>query len=246
MLSPKLLTISEKARGSSMIRTVVSVLLISASSTVVLAQDSLKVQAVHQAPPSSLSPEILRGLDGEKAYRIQDQQGADFARIWLRKATPGSEKPGGPKGVVQFPFLADGELLGVLEFAREGHDYRDQAVTKGVYTMRYGLQPVNGDHLGVSPFRDYILLLPASKDKAIAAPTRKQLEERSAESAGTSHPASFLLMMAPGGAKPEPAMVHDAEKDTWSVILPLRIQVKGGGEPMVHPVQLVVMGMSTA
>ena len=97
--------------------------------------------------------------------------------------------------------------------------------------MRYGLQPVNGDHLGVSEYRDYILLLPAAKDKAVAAPTRKQLEERSAESAGTSHPASFLLLMAPSGAKPEPAMIHDTEKETWSVVLPLRLQVKGSLVP---------------
>jgi hypothetical protein len=229
-----------------MIPSFLASLLISASTSAVLAQDSLKVQAIQQAPPSSISPEILHGLDGNQAFRIQDQQGSDFARIWLRKATPGSEKPGGPKGVIQFPFLADGELLGVLEFAKEGHDYRDQPVTKGVYTMRYGLQPVNGDHLGVSPYRDYILLLPASKDKAVAAPTRKQLEERSAEAAGTSHPASFLLLMAPAGAKPEPAMIHDTEKDTWGVILPLRLQVKENGEPMVYPVQLVVVGVSAA
>jgi hypothetical protein len=220
--------------------------LIAVSASAVLAQDSFKVQAVKHAPPSSVSPEILQGIDGQQAFLIQDEQGGDFARIWLRKATPGSEKPGGPKGVIQFPFLADGELLGVLEFAKEGHDYRDQAVAKGVYTMRYGLQPVNGDHLGVSPYRDYILLLPTSKDKAVAAPTRKQLEERSAEAAGTSHPASFLLVMAPNGAKPEPAMVHNTEKDTWSVILPLRLQVKGSGEPMVYPVQLVVVGVSEA
>ena len=182
-----------------MIRSFLASLLISASATAAFAQDSLKVQAVTQAPPSSISPEISKDLDGQHASLIQDEKGGDFARIWLRKATPGSEKPGEPKGVIQFPFLKDGELIGVLEFAKEGHDYRDQAVAKGVYTMRYGLQPVNGDHLGVSEYRDYILLLPTSKDKTVAAPARKQLEERSADAAGTSHPASFLLLDGAGG-----------------------------------------------
>jgi hypothetical protein len=216
-----------------------------ATTTGGFAQESLTVQAHKQAPPSSLSPEILKVLDGQ-SYRIQDEKGEPFAEIWLRQATPGSEKPAGPKGTIQFPFLADGELLGVLEFGREGHDYRDQPIAKGVYTMRYGLQPVNGDHLGVSTYRDYILLLPAAKDKTIAAPTRKQLEERSAESAGTSHPASFLLLMAPPGSKPDPTMHRDAEKDTWSVVLPLRLQIKGAGEPIVNPVQLVVLGVAAA
>ena len=134
----------------------------------------------------------------------------------------------------------------MLQFTAEGHDYRDQPIAKGVYTMRYGLQPVNGDHLGVSTYRDYVLLLPAAKDKSVAPPTRKQLEERSAESAGTSHPASFLMLMAPEGAKPESAVVRDAEKNTWSVVLPLSLQVKGQAEAMLYPVQLVVVGSAAA
>ena len=69
-----------------------------------------------------------------------------------------------------FPFLADGELIGVLQFATEGHDYRDQSIAKGVYTMRYGLQPVNGDHLGVSTIATTRCLLPAAKDQTLAIP----------------------------------------------------------------------------
>jgi hypothetical protein len=209
------------------------------------AQESLKAEPCKQAPPVSVSTEITKALDGQ-SIRIQDEKGELFADVWLRQATPGSEKPTGPKGAIQFPFLADGELLGVLEFGHEGHDYRDQPIPKGVYTMRYGLQPVNGDHLGVSTYRDYVLLLPATKDKAIAAPARKQLEEKSSESAGTNHPASFLLLMAPPGSKPEPAMHRDADKETWSVILPLRLQAPGAGEPIVYPVQLIVVGVAAA
>jgi hypothetical protein len=219
--------------------------LLGVMTTGAFAQESLTVQARKQAPPSTVAPEILKMLDGQ-GFRIQDEKGEPYAEIWLRQATPGSEKPTGPKGAIQFPFLSDGELLGVLEFGKEGHDYRDQPIAKGVYTMRYGLQPVNGDHLGVSTYRDYVLLLPAGKDKAIAAPTRKQLEERSAESAGTSHPASFLFLMAPPGAKPDPSMLRDAEKNLWSVVLPLRLQVKAAGEAIVYPVQLVVLGAAAA
>lgn len=211
----------------------------------VQAQEAIKVEALQQAPPSSLAPEMQAAL-GAQGVRILTEQGRPLAQIWLRKAIPGSEKPAGPKGAIQFPFLADGELLGVLEFAAEGHDYRDQPIAKGLYTMRYGLQPVNGDHLGVSTYRDYVLLLPSAKDKSLAVPARKQLEERSAESAGTSHPASFLMLLAPEGAKPEPAVVHDAEKSTWSVVLPLRVQVKGQAESTTYPIQLVVVGMAAA
>jgi hypothetical protein len=220
-------------------------LLFCAGGAVGRAQDSLKVEVLKQIPPASIAPEVLTALSGQ-GFRIQDGQSRNVAEIWLRKAIPASEKPAGPKGAIQFPFLADGELLGVLEFAIEGHDYRDQPIAKGVYTMRFGLQPVNGDHLGVSTYRDYVLLLPAKKDKSLSLPPRKQLEERSAESAGTSHPAAFLMLMAPPGSKPEPSVVHDTEKNTWGVVLPLSLQVKGQAEPILSPVQLVVVGAAAA
>jgi hypothetical protein len=205
-------------------------------------QESWKVEVLKQPPPEAVAPEI-RSVLGDQGFRILDEQGKTHAEIWLRRAIPSSDKPGEPKGAVQFPFLKEGELLGSLQFATEGHDYRDQSITKGVYTMRYGLQPVNGDHLGVSTYRDYSLLLPASKDRTLVAPSRKQLEERSAESAGTSHPAVFIMLMAPVGAsKTAASIVRDAEKDTWSVVLPLTLRVKGQSESIVHPVRLVVDG----
>jgi hypothetical protein len=114
-----------------------------------------------------------------------------------------------------------------------------------VYTLRYGLQPVNGDHLGVSPYRDYALLLPAAKDVAPAAVAKKPLEERSAESAGTSHPATLMLLTAPAGGS-APLMVHDAEKDAWGAVMPLSLGVKGSAVPTTLNVQLVVVGVAPA
>jgi hypothetical protein len=209
----------------------------------VLAQEPYKVSVLKEAPPQSAASAI-RDLIADQGFRIQDDKGQTLADIWLRKTIPGSEKPSGPKGAVLFPFLADGELIGLLQFPSEGHDYRDQPIAKGVYTMRYGLQPVNGDHLGVSIYRDYSLLLPAAKDQTPALPSRKQLEAKSAESAGTSHPAVLLLQGPPAEASKTifPSMIRDAEKNTWSVAVPFNILVKGQGEPIVQPVLLVVVG----
>jgi len=179
-------------------------------------------------------------------YRVVDAQGKPFAEFWLRKAVPASAKPAGPKGNVLFPVLAEGELLGALRFPGEGHDYRDQPIAAGVYTLRYGLQPVNGDHLGVSPYRDFALLVPAGKDKDLASLTAKRLEESSAEAAGTSHPAVLMLLAAPGGAQGEPTVVHDEAKDTWGVVAPLGLSVKGeSGSPSL-PIQLVVQGVAAS
>jgi len=224
----------------------VSTLLVFTCGAACLAQESFKASVLKQAAPESIAAEIRGTLDGQ-TFRVQNDQGKTLAEIWLRKATPAGVKPAGPDGAVQFPFLADGELIGAVQFAAEGHDYRDQPIAKGVYTLRYGLQPVNGDHLGVSIYRDYSLLLPASKDRSLKRPPRKQLEERSAESAGTSHPAVFLMLEAPpDAAKAEPSMIHDAEKNTWSVVVPLNLQVGGKGEPIIYPVSLVIVGAAPA
>jgi hypothetical protein len=208
------------------------------------AQESISLAELKQPAPDSVAAAVRDSLSAQ-GYRIQDKEGRTVADLWLRKATPAAEKPAGPKGAIQFPFLADGELLGVLQFAIEGHDYRDQPIAKGVYTMRYGLQPVNGDHLGVSTYRDYSLLLPASKDQALAAPSRKQLEERSAETAGTSHPAIFLLLSAPpDSSKAAAKVIRDDEKNTWSVVVPVSLKIKDQGEPLSYSVRLVLVGVA--
>ena len=104
-----------------------------------------------QSPPESVSA-VVRESSVRAGISNSGQSGPNTAGSLAAQGDAiRSEKPAlasGPKGAVQFPFLADGELVGVLQFGMEGHDYRDQAIAKGVYTMRSRLrQPVNGDHL---------------------------------------------------------------------------------------------------
>jgi hypothetical protein len=206
------------------------------------AQGSYKVELLNEGPPAALAPAVRATLN-TRGYRLVDDQGKSYAEFWLRKAIPASGKPAGPKGTIQFPILDEGELLGALRFPGEGRDYRDQTIAQGAYTLRYGLQPVNGDHLGVSAYRDYALLLPASKDKALANIAAKKLHETSAESAGTSHPAVLILLGVPeSAAKNEPSVNHDEAKNTWGVIVPLSLAVKGSPPPATLHVQLILVG----
>jgi hypothetical protein len=220
-----------------------ALLLASSSLSMALAQE-YKVEAMKEPPPSDLAPAIRETLVAE-GFKVVDGEGKPYAEIWLRKAVPASAKPGAPSGAILFPFVAEGELLGALRFPDEGHDYRDQTIARGVYTLRYGIQPVNGDHLGVSPYRDYMLLLPAAKDKALANLAKKPLEDRSAESAGTSHPAILMLLKPASGAKPG-SVVRDQEKDTWGAVLPLKFEVKGSDESVPLNFLLIVVGAAMA
>ena len=209
------------------------------------AQESYTIEPLNEAPPTALAAP-LRATLSAAGYKVVDGGGKTYAEIWLRASVPAAEKPGASKGQVLFPFLAEGELIGALRFPGEGRDYRDQSIAKGVYTLRYGLQPVNGDHLGVSPFRDYVLLLPAAKDVATAKLAKKPLEDRSAEAAGTSHPAILMLVTAPASGPKPPAISRDQEKNTWGAIIPLNLGIKGSDAATPFPVQLIVVGAASA
>jgi len=211
--------------------------------TAVRAQESYKIEALKEGPPAALAGTIKETLGGD-GYRIVDDQGKSYAELWLRKGVPAKGKPAGTQGAVLFPVLTEGELIGAVRFTGEGHDYRDQTIAQGVYTLRYGLQPVNGDHLGVSTYRDYALLVPAAKDKAPASLPPKRLEEQSAESAGTNHPAVLMLLAAPAGSTPGASMAHDEALNTWGAVLPLNLGVKGEPGPVTLPIQLILVGMA--
>src|SRR3954452_15900215 len=72
-----------------------------------LGQESYKIEALKEPPPAGLSAAV-RGVLTAEGYRVVDGAGKTYAEVWLRKAVPASEKPGAPKGAVQFPFLAEG------------------------------------------------------------------------------------------------------------------------------------------
>ncbi len=210
--------------------------------SIALAQGPFKAEVLKEAPPAGLSAAVKAEL-ASQGYRVVNAEGKPFVDVWLRKGTPVTAKPSGPNGTVQFPVIAEGTLLGAARYTATGQDYRDQPVKPGIYTLRYGLQPQNGAHLGVSDFRDYALLLPGAKDVGIAAIEAKPLGERSAEAVGTSHPGVLMLLTAPEPAKANaPAVVEDAQKNTWGLVISLTLVVKGDPAPAALDVQLIVSG----
>ena len=56
--------------------------------------------------------------------------------------------------------LAEGSVVGGnARDRRLSSDIRGKVVKPGVYTLRYALQPQNGDHLGAAPNREFLLLV---------------------------------------------------------------------------------------
>ncbi|MDO8680320.1 MAG: hypothetical protein Q7R30_17515 [Acidobacteriota bacterium] len=86
-----------------------------------------------------------------------------------------------------------GTLVGALRVTGMFKEIRGKVVKPGVYTLRYGQQPQNGDHLGISPFREFLLLSPAAVDRDPKVPGFDGAVALSKQTIGTSHPASLSL-----------------------------------------------------
>ena len=97
------------------------------------------------------------------------------------------ESRGGWSGV------ESGTLVGALRVTGEFKEIRGKVVKPGVYTLRYGLQPQNGDHLGISTYRDFLLISPAAVDQDPRVLGFDGVVALSKEVVGTAHPASLSL-----------------------------------------------------
>ncbi|MGE0378989.1 MAG: hypothetical protein AB7Q45_26610, partial [Planctomycetaceae bacterium] len=155
--------------------------------------------------------------------------------VWLVKA-PAVKDGFKPDLRVKYPFEV-GALVGVLRVGEKGEftDYREQVLLPGVYTLRYGQQPQDGNHIGTSQQADFLLAVPADEDKSAAQLSDKdELNALSAEAAGSSHPAIFSLQ-APGAAKLNaPQLVHMQDHDLWVL--------QTTGDKQRPPLSLVVVG----
>jgi hypothetical protein len=123
--------------------------------------------------------------------------------------------PSGPntgETSVTLPTIPPGALLGVLRFPAKGSDRRGQTIAPGVYTLRYGNYPINGNHQGVAPQRDFLVLVPAPLDKSTDAVSDfNALMDLSRKASGTPHPAVFSFWKA--DADDKPGFDKQGEKD---------------------------------
>ena len=113
--------------------------------------------------------------------------------------------------------VKEGTLVGALTIDKDFRDIRGRVVKAGTFTLRYGIQPANGDHLGVSPFREFILLSPAALDTDPAPRGHDGTVEISKEAIGGSHPA--VLSIDPPVAAAAPLTVITTELGHRAIVL---------------------------
>lgn len=145
------------------------------------------------APPADLAPSVSQLLQKE-GTKISSDKGV-FAEVWLRAATPAGSTA--KEDNVTLPEVPHGALLGVVRFPAQAADRRGQTIKPGVYTLRYSMFPQNGDHQGVAPQRDFLVLVPAADDKdGAATPGFEPLMGMGRKATGTPHPGVLSMWKA--------------------------------------------------
>ena len=89
--------------------------------------------------------------------------------------------------------VEEGSLVGAVKLTAAHIEIRGKTLKAGIYTLRFALQPQNGDHLGASPYREFLLLGPVASDNSPAALGHDGAVDLARQAIGTSHPASWSI-----------------------------------------------------
>ncbi len=199
------------------------------ATTVAFAADG-RVEKANRPAASPISEAVWQVLD-PNGYRVVLEDGP-LCEIWFRKGVPASTTKSGQDAL--FPQLAPSTLVGAVNFLKSSTDYKGDPIKPGFYTLRYELLPADGNHLGVAPNPDFLLILPADSDSDPNATFKfQEMVGLSRKATGSSHPGPLSLVQAdksqPGVSK------DDQDHSIFSFNLTL-----SSGEQL--PVGLVVKG----
>jgi hypothetical protein len=147
--------------------------------------NALSASTLTDAPPPELAPAVRALVASTGARVTASGTTLDF---WWVKALP-LQGTGAPS----WQQVEEGTLVGAVRVSATYRDIRGRVIKPGVYTLRYGIQPANGDHLGVSPFREFLLLSPAAADTDVKPTGHDGTVDLSKQTIGGSHPAVWSL-----------------------------------------------------
>ncbi len=185
------------------------------------AAETYSIKVVNTEPPKELQ-EPVRKLIGDRCVQFLDGKGELLAEVWLRKGVPGKATEAQVKNGLTLREIPETSLIGALRVAKQLGDYRKQKVPAGVYTMRLGFQPQDGDHMGTAPTSEFVLVSPAADDNGVPTMKPRALFEMSVKATG-AHAGVFVLF--PGKeATADPKLV-DKGDGQWAILLKLDVVV---------------------
>src|SRR5262249_20716978 len=145
----------------------------------------------------------------ERSVQLLDGKGDVLVEVWLRQAVPAKATEAQVKNGLTYREIPESTLLGAVRVVKQSTDYRKQKVPPGVYTLRLGYQPQDGDPMGTAPYNEFGLLCPAAEDKSDELLETKALAELSAKTT-SNHPGVWLLFPGDKGVT-DPKLVDKGD-----------------------------------
>src|SRR5687768_9681940 len=156
------------------------------------ADTKLTVKVEKADPPKELSDAVRKTLDNQ-AMTVFDENGKLMCTVWPAKSLDTKATAAQAKAGLKYAHVEETTVVGAVKFAQEWKDYRKQKIKPGVYTLRLGIQLMDGDHMGTAPYNEFALLCPAADDKAPDLLDVKEMYELSGKATGRKHPGLMLL-----------------------------------------------------
>ncbi|MBM4013513.1 MAG: hypothetical protein FJ293_00910 [Planctomycetes bacterium] len=137
-----------------------------------------RVEPIRDAAGGSTVPDAARAKESFAALlaadgmRVVAPDGKVRLEVWWRAELP--LLPQAADGNFTLGRIEPGAFVGVARAVTGAHDYRDQAIDAGVYGLRYVHQPSDGNHLGTSDSRDFLVLTSLAEEQSPEAVTTKE------------------------------------------------------------------------
>lgn len=164
--------------------------------------------------PSELAPPVAAVLSTDV---VTVTTGTAKLEFWWVKSlalrSPGASAP-------SWSDVPDGALVGALRLSTAWTDIRGYTIRPGVYTLRFALQPQNGDHLGMSPNREFLLPAPAAEDTSVEPAGYDGAVALAKKSSRRAHPAAISIDPPSSIAKPLTSASNDLGHQVAVVSVP--------------------------
>jgi hypothetical protein len=196
----------------------------------------LTLKVTDKQPPKDLDASICAKLQ-TKAVQLLDGDKPVY-EFWFGAEIPLQSKPAEIGKALDA--VKQATLLGVAAISRDQRDYRDDELRSGVYTLRFALQPQDGNHLGTSEFSYFAVLTPARIDnKPDGITDYKTLVKASSKETATEHP--LILSLRPASSdQGELPKLNQPAPDHKSVRV--KVPAKAGAEKTEITFELVYEG----
>ena len=194
------------------------------------------VKIADKEPPNQVS-ESVRKILQPKAVQLLNGDTPVF-EFWFGSEVSLKSKPGSADKALGS--IQETTLLGAVAVGNGQRDYKDNEIAAGVYTLRFGLQPQDGDHLGSAEYPYFAVLIPAKNDTQLDGITSfKAMTKASGKDTASGHPIVLSLrpVSSDTGDFPrldEPAVDHKGVR--------VKVPGKAGDEKTSIVLELVYRG----